>query len=380
MDYMHVIDWKKAEQLANGGKAETINGFKVIRLATILEAKALSFIPEPKSPHGCDVSPDGEFVIVSGKLDPHVTIYSTAKIKEALASGKYASKDEYGVPVINFDDVKEAQVEVGLGPLHTQFDDKGYAYTSLFLDSAICRWSMGGNFAKLHPEKPWTVVAKAPMQYNIGHLVVAGGDTEHPYSKYMIGMNKWSVDRFFQTGPLLPQNFQLVDISETGDKMPVLYDMPIGVGEPHYAQIIKADTLKPLAVYEVGTDPKTMSVDPKAPMPGDEKVVRESDGKVHVYGTLVRSHINPENIEVEEGDTIVFHLTNVEQTPDATHGFCIGGYNISLSMEPGEYETFELKADRSGTYPYYCTEFCSALHLEMMGYLQVKPKSTAVAK
>ncbi len=377
MDYMHVVDWRKAEALVKAGKTEQINGFKVLRLDTAVKEGALWFIPEPKSPHGVDVTPDGEFVIVSGKLDPHVTIYSTAKIKQVIASGKFASKDEYGVPVLNFDDVKEAQVEVGLGPLHTQFDDKGYAYTSLFLDSAICRWSLGGSFAKLHPEKPWTVVAKAPMQYNIGHLVCAEGDTTKPAGHYMIGMNKWSVDRFFQTGPLLPQNFQLVDIAQGGEKMPVIYDLPIGVGEPHYAQMIKADKLKPLATYEVGTDPLTMSVDPKAPMPGDEKVVKEADGKIHVYTTVVRSHFTPENVEVEEGDTVVWHLNNLEQTPDATHGFCIAGFNINLSLEPGEAETIEFKADRAGTYPFYCTEFCSALHLEMMGYFQVKPKATA---
>jgi nitrous-oxide reductase len=380
MDYLHVIDWKKAEALVKAGKTETINNFKVLRLQTAIAEGAIWFIPEPKSPHGVDVTPDGEFVIVSGKLDPHVTVYSTAKIKAAIAKGNYASKDEYDVPVLNFDDCKEAQVEVGLGPLHTQFDDKGYAYTSLFLDSAICRWTLGGSFAGKHPEKPWTVVAKAPMQYNIGHLVCAEGDTAKPAGHYMIGMNKWSVDRFFQTGPLLPQNFQLVDISETGDKLPVLYDLPIGVGEPHYAQMIKADKLKTLAAYEVGTDPKTMMVDPKAPMPGDEKVVREPDGKVHVYTTVVRSHFTPENVEVEQGDTVVFHLNNLEQAPDATHGFCIAGFNINASLEPGEYETIEIKADRVGTYPYYCTEFCSALHLEMMGFFQVKPKTTVDAK
>jgi nitrous-oxide reductase len=381
MDYLHVIDWKKAEALVKAGKVEEINGFKVLRLQTAISEGAIWFIPEPKSPHGVDVTPDGEFVIVSGKLDPHVTIYSTAKIKAAIAKGNYASKDEYGVPVLNFDDCKEAQVEVGLGPLHTQFDDKGYAYTSLFLDSAICRWTLGGSFANKHPEKPWTVVAKAPMQYNIGHLVCAEGDTAKPAGHYMIGMNKWSVDRFFQTGPLLPQNFQLVDISETGDKLPVLYDLPIGVGEPHYAQMIKADKLKPFATYpDVGFSPVTMSVDPKAPMPGDEKVVKEADGKVHVYATVVRSHFTPENVEVEQGDTVVFHLNNLEQAPDATHGFCIAGFNINASLEPGEYETIEIKADRVGTYPYYCTEFCSALHLEMMGFFQVKPKTTAEAK
>ncbi|MFT3788357.1 MAG: Sec-dependent nitrous-oxide reductase [Tepidisphaeraceae bacterium] len=380
-DYLHVVDWKKAEQLVKDGKADTINGFKVLTLKTMIAENAIWFIPEPKSPHGVDVTPDGKFIIVSGKLDPHVTVYSFEKIKQALASKKYNGQDPYGVPILDFDACKEVQVELGLGPLHTQFDDKGYAYTSLFLDSAICRWTLGGDFANKHPEKPWTVVAKAPMQYNIGHLVCAEGDSATPQGHYMIGMNKWSVDRFFQTGPLLPQNFQLVDINETGDKLPVLYDLPIGNGEPHYAQMIRADRLKPLEVYpEIGWNPQTGAVDPKSTTPGNEKVVREEDGKVHVYATIQRSHFNPENVEVNEGDTIVWHLTSQEQAPDATHGFCIAGFNINVSIEPGEYEAIEFKADRAGSYPFYCTEFCSALHLEMMGYLQVKPKATAEAK
>src|SRR5690606_31324961 len=122
------------------------------------------------------------------------TVYSFRKMQEAIKAGKFTGKDEYGVPIIDFDACVEAQVEVGLGPLHTQFDDKGYAYTSLFLDSAIARWTLGGKWTSKHGQRPWTVMAKAPMHYNIGHLVVAEGDTASPDGKYMIGMNKWSVD------------------------------------------------------------------------------------------------------------------------------------------------------------------------------------------
>lgn len=379
-DYLHVIDWKKAEQLFQAGKAEMINGFPVLKMDLLVKEGAFALVPEPKSPHGCDVTPDGRFLVVSGKLDPHVTVFSTEKIRQALNEGKTTSKDEYGIPVLDFDFCKEAQVEVGLGPLHTQYDDKGYAYTSLFLDSAIVRWTLGGGWEKKHGQQPWKAMGKAPMTYNVGHLVTAEGDTVSPDGKYMIGMNKWSIDRYFPTGPLLPQSFQLVDISEGGDKMPVLYDLPIGNGEPHYAQMIKADKVKPFEVYpEIGWDPHKQQVDPKAPMAGDEKVVREQDGKVHVYATVVRSHFNPENVEVQEGDTVVWHLTSMEQAPDATHGFALGGYNVNLSIEPGEYTTFEMKASKAGTFPYYCTEFCSALHLEMMGYFQVKPMVAAAA-
>jgi nitrous-oxide reductase len=282
--------------------------------------------------------------------------------------------------VLDFDAVKEAQVELGLGPLHTQFDDKGYAYTSLFLDSAVARWSLGGEYASLHPEQPWKLVNKTPVQYNIGHLCAAEGDTVSPDGNYLISMSKWSVDRFLPTGPLLPQNFQLIDISATGTTMPLLYDLPIGVGQPHYCQMIKADKLKTWSVYpQVGWNPHTQSLDSRTPKAGDEGVTRDGN-KVLVKMTAVRSHFSPEHVEVNEGDQVTWRIVSTETTPDATHGFCIGGYNINLSIEPGEFTEINFIADRPGTYPFYCTEFCSALHLEMMGYFHVKPKTVAAAQ
>jgi nitrous-oxide reductase len=295
----------------------------------------------------------------------------------AAIEAKQWDTEDYNVPVLALDDVKEAQVEVGLGPLHTQFDNQGYAYTSLFLDSAVARWTMGGDFADQHPEEPWQLAGKISVHYNIGHLLTAEGDTVSPDGKYLVAMNKWAIDRFANVGPLLPQNFQLIDIDNTGEAMQLLYDMPIGIGEPHYAQMIKADKLKPWEVYpEIGWNPQTQSVDPNAVQPGQEKVVRDGN-KVEVFMTTVRSHFTPEHVEVEQGDHVIWHITNIERAYDATHGFSIPGYNINLSLEAGEAETFEFDADQSGVFSYYCTEFCSALHLEMTGYFMVKPTGTS---
>ncbi len=372
MDYMHIINLKAAEADFKAGKFEKMKGFPVIRLTTAIQDGLLYFAPEPKSPHGVDVSPKGEFIVASGKLDPHVTVYSFAKIQQAIKDKK-STPDVFGVPVLDYDSIKEAQVEVGLGPLHTQFDDKGYAYTSLFLDSMVARWTLGGNYSSLHPEGPWKVVTKIPVQYNVGHICIPGGDTAKPDGKYLVSLNKWSIDRFFPTGPLLPQNLQLIDISQGGDKMQILYDLPMGIGEPHYAQMISADKLKPYTVYpEIGWDVNSGKVDPDAALPGKERIERR-DGAVHVYMTAVRSHFRPDQVVVNKGDKVVWHITNVERTQDATHGFAISGYNINLSIEPGRAETFTFVADRSGVFPFYCTEFCSALHLEMAGYLLVKP-------
>jgi len=372
-DFLHIIDWRKAEAVFKAGKAQNINGFPVISIDTAVAEGLLHLTPEPRSPHGVDIAPKGDFVVVSGKLDPHVTIYAFDKIKKAIANKTFSGNDDYGIPILDFDSVVEARVEVGLGPLHTQFSPDGYAYTSLFLDSAVARWTLGGDYGKGTPEPDWTLVHKTPVQYNVGHIGATHGDTVNPRGHYLISYNKWSVDRFINPGPLLAQNFQLIDISGQGTNMPVIYDMPVGFGEPHYAQIIDASLLKPWSVYpEVGWDPHTQTLDPMAPKKGNERIVRNGS-TVEIYTSVVRSQFNPDQVTVKQGDTVVWKLTNIERAVDAVHGFAVPAYNIAASLEPGETVTVEFVADTPGTFPFYCSEFCSALHLEMMGYFMVEP-------
>lgn len=373
-DYLHIIDWRKAEAVFAAGGAEMVSGFPVISLETSIREGLLHLTPESRSPHGVDISPKGDFVVVAGKLDPHVTIYSFDKIKKAIEAKTYSGSDQFGIPVLDFDTVVEARVELGLGPLHTQFGNDGYAYTSLFLDSAVARWTLGGSYGPGTPEPDWTLVHKTPVQYNVGHIGAAHGDTVNPQGHYLVSYNKWSVDRFHHPGPLLAQNFQLIDISGKSTKMPVIYDMPVGFGEPHYAQIMNAKLLKSWSIYpEIGWDPHTQSMDPLAPKKGQERIVRNGD-TVEVYMSVVRSHFNPEHITVKQGDKVVWRLTNIERAIDAVHGFAVPAYNISASLEPGETIKVEFVADTPGTFPFYCSEFCSALHLEMMGYFMVEPK------
>jgi nitrous-oxide reductase len=368
MDYLHVVNWRKAEEVIKAGKFEVVEGFKLIPMQVAAYEGILYLIPEPKSPHGVDVTPRGDYIVVAGKLDPHVTVYSFEKIQQAIARGRF-DRDEYGIPILPFDQCVETQVELGLGPLHTQFDDQGFAYTSLFLDSAVARWSLG----RPYREDGWKLVEKLPVQYNIGHLAAVEGDTAKPAGTFLVVLNKWSVDRFPSLGPLLPQNAQLIAI-EAGKPMVVLYDAPVGLGEPHYAQIIKRERIKAWEVYpEVGWDPATQQVDPNAPKRLADARIERRGRTVEIWGTLMRSNIRPDVVEVQQGDEVIWHLTNIERARDATHGFALGGYNINLSLEPGETETFRFVADMPGTFPFYCTEFCSALHLEMMGYFLVKP-------
>lgn len=361
MDYLHIVNWKKAAELVAAGKAETIAGMKVLRLEVAAAEGVLTFVPEPKSPHGVDITPDGEDIVVGGKLDTHGTVFSMSKIKALIAAGKFEGKDPYGVPILPFKEAIRGQVELGLGPLHTQFDHQGNAYTSLFLETVVAKWSL----------KDLKVIDKLPTHYNIGHLVAAEGDTVSPDGGYLIAMNKWALDRFSKVGPLLPQNFQLVDISQP--KMSLLYDLPIPLGEPHYAQMIKIDKLKPIDVYKPGEDPITGVESPDKVEANKERIERKADG-VHVYMTAVRSHFVPDLIRVKQGETVKLHIDNVEQAYDATHGFAINSYNINLSIEPGEHSDVTFVADKAGVFPMYCTEFCSALHLEMAGYFLVEPK------
>jgi nitrous-oxide reductase len=362
MDYLHCIPWRKAEAVAKAGKTETIAGMRVIRLQTAIDEGLLAFVPQPKSPHGCDVTPDGTGVVVGGKLDTHTTVYDILKIAGQMEQKQYVGKDPYGVPILDFKKSIFGQCEIGLGPLHTVFDDKGFAYTSVFIETVVAKWSL----------KDLKVVDKLDTHFNIGHLVAAEGDTVSPDGKYLIAMNKWALDRFAPVGPLLPQNFQLVDIS--GEKMTLLYDMPLPLGEPHNAQMVKAGKIKPIEVYKpIGMNPYTHEVDPNATIAGKERIERKADG-VHVYMTSVRSHFTPDIVRVKEGDRVFLHVTNVEQAKDATHGLAIGGQNINVSLEPGKHCNIDFVVKKAGVFPFYCTEFCSALHLEMAGYLLVEPK------
>ena len=371
-DFLHVTNWKKAAELVAAGKVSKVNGMYMIPMEQSIKEGLMYLIPEPKSPHGVDVTPDGTRLIVSGKLDSHTWVYSWEKIKKAIDDKNFEGKDEYGLPIIALKTALDKSVNVGLGPLHTQYDSKPcVAYTSIYVDSMITKWDYCEG----------KVLDQLPVHYNVGHLMTMEGDSVNPDGKYLVSLNKLAIDRFNPVGPLHPQNHQLIDIS--GDKMELLYDMPLPLGEPHYVVAIKADKLKPAVRYKSGWNSRTDSPSPFKTRAGREKTERTCDaaGKctTEVYGTTIRSHITPEIIEVTEGDTVKIHLTNLERAEDEVHGFAMNGHNVQLSIEPGKTASATFVAEKAGVYPYYCTEFCSALHLEMQGYLLVQPKGYKAA-
>jgi nitrous-oxide reductase len=352
-DYIAAIDWRAAEKAANEGKADTIGGVKVLDPKKV--PGLVYFMPCGKSPHGVDVAPDGKWIVGSGKLQGVTTVFNFEKVQTAIRNQDFTGEED-GIPVLKYESIKDAEVQVGLGPLHTQFGPDGWAYTSLFVDSAIAKWKLG----------EWQVVDKVPMSYSIGHLTAAEGDTVSPDGQWLVGLNKLSHGRHLSVGPSQPESSELVDI--TDEKMKLVYNA-FTEPEPHYAQIIKADKLKPIEGY-----PKEENKHPLAIWDVKDAGVSRQGGKVIAKVITVRSTITPTAIEVEQGDTVTVAITNIEQTTDELHGFGLLDYNVNVVVDPGETKTFTFKADKPGVFPYYCTNFCSALHQEMQGYLIVKKK------
>ncbi len=377
-DFIMAVNWKKAEEYVKQGKGKkqrvsyAINRYdESTHTATstikeevlVLDPKELAdmvyFIPCPKSPHGCDVDPTGQYIVGSGKLAATIPVFSFAKLQTAIQAKDFDG-DYDGIPVVKYESALYGEVKKpGLGPLHTEFDGKGNAYTSFFVSSEIVKW----NIEKLE------VLDRVPTYYSIGHLCIPGGDSKKPFGKYVIAYNKITKDRYLPTGPELTQSAQLYDIS--GDKMQLLLDFPT-IGEPHYAQACPADLIMNNSVkffkMEENSHPHAAKGE------GQSKVERKGND-VHVYMTSIRSHFSPDNIEgVKIGDNVYFHVTNLEQDWDVPHGFAVkGANNAELLIMPGETQTLKWTPDRVGVFPFYCTDFCSALHQEMQGYLRVSP-------
>lgn len=381
-DFIAAVNWKKVEEyVKNGGGTkmsveyahnlydESTHSATSTMLNEIITVNPLDvpgavyYLPTPKSPHGCDVDPSGEYIVGSGKLSTDLTVHSFSKMLKAIEEKDFAG-DSYGIPILNYESILAGTVkQAGLGPLHTEFDGKGNAYTSYFISSEVVKWKL----------ETWEVIDREPVFYSIGHLMIPGGNSRKPFGKYLVAMNKITKDRYLPTGPEVTQSAQLFDI--TGEKMELLLDFPV-IGEPHYAAGIPAEILMKNSkkIY-----PLAENKHPAATRSEQEtKVVREGN-EVHIYMTMIRSHFSPDNIEgVKVGDKVFFHVTNLEQDYDVPHGFSMIGANTSeLLIMPGETRTSIWEPKKEGVWPFYCTDFCSALHQEMSGYVRVSAKNSS---
>ena len=382
-DFIAAVNWKKIEEYVNGGGGKTMPANyahniydekthtatstmkKEVLVVDPLEVPgAVYFLPTPKSPHGCDVDTTGEYIVGNGKLSADLTVHSFTKMLAAIEAEKFDG-DAYGIPILNFEDVLAGTVKSGgLGPLHTEFDGKGNAYTTFFISSEVVKWKVG----------TWEVIDRQPCYYSVGHLMIPGGNSRKPFGKYVLAMNKITKDRYLPTGPEVTQSAQLYDIS--GEKMELLLDFPT-VGEPHYAAGIAADIVKARSkkIYNLSEN------EHKYGIKTDADVRVERNGKeVHIYMSMIRSHFNPDNIEgIKVGDKVYFHVTNMEQDYDVPHGVSVLGANTSeLLIMPGQTESFVWEPKQEGVWPFYCTDFCSALHQEMQGYIRVSPASSDI--
>lgn len=382
-DFIAAVNWKKIEEYVNNGGGKKVPAKYAHNImdenthtatSTMLEEVltvdpldvpgAVYFLPTPKSPHGCDVDPTGEYIVGNGKLSADLTVHSFTKMIDAIENKKFDG-EAYGIPILQFEEIVAGVVkQPGLGPLHTEFDDKGNAYTTFFISSEVVKWKVG----------TWEVLDRQPVFYSVGHGMIPGGNSRKPFGKYFVALNKITKDRYLPTGPELTQSAQLFDIS--GDKMELLLDFPT-IGEPHYAAAIPAEMVAPNSrqIYRLSENKH-----PYAALDNDGvKVVR--DGKnVHIYMNMIRSHFNPDNIEgVKVGDKVYFHVTNLEQDFDVPHGFAvIGAQNAEMLIVPGATETLVWEPTKVGVWPFYCSDFCSALHQEMQGYVRVSPADSDV--
>lgn len=380
-DFIAAINWKKIEEYVNNGggtkmpanyahnvydeatHSATSTMKKEVLVVNPSEVPgAIFLLPTPKSPHGCDVDPTGQYIIGSGKLSADLTVHSFDKMLDAIAGEKFDG-EAYGIPILKFEDVMAGQVKSGgLGPLHTEFDGKGNAYTTFFISSEVVKWKLG----------TWEVIDRQPTFYSVGHLMIPGGNSRKPHGKYLVAMNKITKDRYLPTGPEMEHSAQIYDI--TGEKMELLYDFPTH-GEPHYAAGCDADLLvqNSKKIYRLDENKHPYAIN----SPAEAKVVREGK-EVHIYMSTIRSHFTPDNIEgVKVGDKVYFHITNHEQDFDVPHGFSIIGAGTSeILVMPGQTKTSLWEPEKVGVWPFYCTDFCSALHQEMQGYVRVSPASS----
>ena len=383
-DFVMAVNWKKAEALIKEGKGKKVPAKYVHNVynesthtatstmeneSTMLDVTQFPglvyYMPCPKSPHGINVTPDGKYMAASGKLSASIPVFSFKKMINAIDKKLYEGMVAGDLPVLKYEDVLHGVVKnPGLGPLHTEFDDKGYAYSTMFVSSEIVKWKIS----------TLQIVDRIPVYYSPGHLCIVGGDSEKPYGKYLLSLNKITKDRYLPTGPELAQSCQLIDIS--GNKMKLLLDFPT-IGEPHYAQMIPAEKIvkNQIRFYKL-EDNKNPYV---TRTEKDAKVTRNGN-RVDVYMTAIRSHLTPDNIEgIKLGDEVYVHVTNLEQDWDVPHGFAIkGNNNAELLVMPGETCTLKWVPGEVGIVPFYCTDFCSALHQEMQGYFRVSPANSKV--